>query len=73
MNPVVMTIISPRKEYWPSTEIEQATSCSQVRLSYGSLHDFGKEDCRKQEMSLKKTDDVILKLITFLWYINQCH
>ena len=31
MNPVAMTIINPRKEYWPSRGIEPVTSGSQVR------------------------------------------
>ena len=30
INPMAMTIINPRKRYWPSFGIEQATSCSQV-------------------------------------------
>ena len=30
MNPVVMTIINPKKEYWQRQRFEPATSCSQV-------------------------------------------
>ena len=30
MNPAAMTIISPRKEYWPSLWVKPATSCAQV-------------------------------------------
>ena len=30
MNPVAMTIINLRKQYWPSPGIKSATSCSQV-------------------------------------------
>ena len=41
MNPVAVTIINPRKEYWPSPGIEPASSCSQV-LYCG----FGKTLCR---------------------------
>ena len=33
MNPVAITIISPRKEYWPSPGIESATPYSQVLYS----------------------------------------
>ena len=30
MKPVAITIINPRKEYWPSRRFEPATSCSRV-------------------------------------------
>ena len=34
LNPVAMTIINPRKVYWPSRRLEPATSCAQVVLSW---------------------------------------
>ena len=47
MNPVAMTIISPRKEYWPGRRFEPATSCSQVRnatdLATGARQTVAKE------------------------------
>ena len=30
MDPVAMTIINPRKDYWSNRRFEPATSCSQV-------------------------------------------
>ena len=40
MNPVAMTIINPRKEYWPSRRSNQQPpflSLQRYRLSYGAL------------------------------------
>ena len=37
MNPVTMTIINPRKEYWLGQGIKPATSCSQVLYATNKL------------------------------------
>ena len=52
MNPVAMTIISLRKEYW----IEQATSCSQVLIDTDwamMLGKIGRRSVNKFDLFLK--------------------
>ena len=36
MNPVAITIISPRKEYWPSSGVETATGVESNQVLYGT-------------------------------------
>ena len=53
MNPVAVTIINPRKEYWPSCGSNQqpATSCSQILLI--ELWGLGKKKKKKKIYGIK--------------------
>ena len=56
MNPFAMTIINPRKEYWPG--IEPATYCSQVCKADGNfkLNENGRKFSKRAENTVGKLE-----------------
>ena len=68
MNPVAMTIINPRKEYWPSRMFEPATVCSQV--FYATDSTTGPRLAEITCNSLKYSLDTDQKAIDLLPYLS---
>ena len=47
MNPVAMTILNPRAEFWPSPRIDPATSCSQACMLPAELWGSANHDVER--------------------------